>query len=118
MKDGLYEIKSQYDMSAVPGVPKGSQKGAETKQRCVSRAELERGIHAGSGCKIASARESGSNANVRMECQDGTATEIALVLNATGYDSELRTTGMQDGKAFTSVFRSQSRYLGPCPAAK
>jgi hypothetical protein len=117
LKEGLYEMKSEHDMSGVPGVPKEHHKGAETKQRCMTRAEADRGINAGKGCKIASSKESGNNANVRMECQDGTVTEMALALTPNGYTSEMKTTGKQDGKSFTSIFRSQARYLGPCPAA-
>lgn len=115
MKEGLYEMKSDHDMSGVPGVPKEHAKGSETKQRCMGRAEIERGINAGKDCKIASSKESGNNANVRMECQDGSVTEINLTLNPTGYGSEMKTTGKQDGKTFTSIFRSQAKYLGPCP---
>ena len=33
-----------------------------------------------------------------------------------GYGTEMKTTGKQDGKPFTSIFRSQAKYLGPCPA--
>jgi hypothetical protein len=115
MKEGLYELKSDHDMSGVPGVPKEHQKGSETKQRCMSKAEIERGINPGKGCKIASSKESGNDASVRMECQDGSVTEMSLTLNPNGYGSEMKATGKQDGKSFTSIFRSQARYLGPCP---
>ena len=115
VKEGLYELKTDHDMSGVPGVPKEHQKGSETKQRCVSQEELDRGIRAGRGCKVASSKESGGTATVRMECQDGTVTDMNLALNSGGYSTELKTTGKQDGKAFSSTFRSNARYLGPCP---
>lgn len=115
VKDGLYEMKTDHDMSGVPGVPKEHQKGSETKQRCVSKEELDRGIRAGRGCKVTSSKDSGNTATIRMECQDGAVTEMNLALNPGGYSTEMKTTGKQDGKAFSSTFRSAARYLGPCP---
>ncbi|HET7729011.1 MAG TPA: DUF3617 family protein [Usitatibacter sp.] len=116
VKEGMYDVKSEYDMSNVPGVPKEQAKGSQTKQRCVTKSEIDKGVSAGKGCQIASAKESGSTTTVRMECQDGSVTEMKLVFSPGGYNSEVRTTGKQEGKAFSSVFRSQAKYVGPCPA--
>jgi hypothetical protein len=115
LKEGLYEIKTDHDMSGVPGIPKEHAKGSETKQRCVSRQELDRGVRAGKDCKIASAKESGNSANVRMECKDGAVTDMKIALTGNGYATEMTTTGKQDGKAFNTSIKSQTRYLGPCP---
>ena len=115
LKDGLYEIKTDHDMTGVPGIPKEHAIGSETKQKCVSREELDRGVRAGKGCKIASANESGNNATVRMECQDGAVTEMKMALTTGGYTTVMNTSGKQDGKPFSSSFKAQTRYLGPCP---
>ena len=115
LKEGLYEIKTDHDMSGVPGIPKEHAKGSETKQRCVSRQELDRGVRAGRDCRIASARESGNSATVRMECKDGAVTDMKITLTGSGYSTEMATSGKQDGKAFSTSIKSQTRYLGPCP---
>lgn len=116
LKEGLYEIKTEHDMTGVPGIPKEHAKGSDTKQRCVSRQELDRGVRAGKGCKVASAKESGNTATVRMECQDGAVTDMKIALTGNGYATEMATSGKQDGKAFNTTIKAQTRYLGPCPA--
>ena len=116
LKEGLYEIKTDYDMSGVPDVKKEHARGSENKQLCVSRQELDRGVRAGKDCRIANAKESGNTANVRMECKDGAVTEMKIALSPNGYATEMTTSGKQDGKAFSTSIKSQTRYLGPCPA--
>ena len=114
VKEGLYEMKTEHDLSGVPGVPKEAQKGAETRQVCMTKQDTEKGIQAGKGCAVKSAKESAAGAQVRMECQDGTVTDMTIAVGGSGYTTEMKTTGKQDGKAFSSTFRSQAKYLGPC----
>lgn len=115
VREGLYEVKSEADLTGVPGIPKEAMKSTETRQRCLAKADVERGVEPGKDCRIASYRAAEGSAQVVMECKDGTSTDMKYSFSPAGFASEMRTTGKQDGKPFVSVFRSQARYLGPCP---
>ena len=114
VKEGLYEMKTEHDMSGVPGIPKEAQKGSQTRQRCISKEEIERGMQAGKDCQVKSLKDAGATSMLRMECIDGTATDMKMTFAPGGYTSEMTTSGKQDGKPFRSVFRSTAKYLGAC----
>jgi hypothetical protein len=115
VKEGLYEMKTDHDLTGVPGVPKEAAKGSETRQVCMTKQDTDKGIQAGKDCAIKSAKEGGGGAQVRMECKDGSVTDMNIAVTGSGYTTEMKTTGKQDGKAFSSHFKSTARYLGPCP---
>ena len=117
VKEGLYEVKSEADLSGVPGIPKEQMKSSETRRRCVTRQEVERGVEPGKDCKVKSYKESGPGTTVVMECQDGAVTEMKFAFAGDGFSSEMRTQGTDNGKPFVSVFRSQAKHVGACPPA-
>ena len=116
VKPGLYEVHNDVDLTGVPGVPAQSAKTSEVKQRCVGAAEIEQGIQAGKDCRVKDYRATAGDARVTMQCADGTSTDMRFAFSESGFESEMTTTGAQDGKPFRSVFRSKARLLGPCPA--
>lgn len=115
VKEGLYEVKSEADLSGVPGIPKEASKRAETRQRCLTRQDVDRGIEAGKDCEVKSYRQSASEASLVMQCSDGTSTDMKFAFNAGTFKSEMKTAGKHEGKAFVSLFRSEAKHIGPCP---
>jgi hypothetical protein len=118
VKEGLYEVKSEADLSGVPGIPKEAAKRSETKQRCLTRQDVDRGIEAGRDCEVRNYRESPGGANLVMACKDGSSTDMKFAFGGGTFTSEMRTTGKQEGKSFVSVFRSEAKHIGPCPTPK
>jgi hypothetical protein len=118
VKEGLYEVKSEVDLTGVPGIPKEEARRTETKQRCLTQQDVDRGIEAGRDCEVKSYRQAPGGANLVMACKDGSSTDMKFVFGGGTFTSEMRTTGMQEGKSFVSVFRSEAKHLGPCPAPK
>lgn len=116
VKAGLYEVVNEYDLTAVPEVPKEQAKGSEKRRRCMSEQDVARGVQPGKECEVRSYSATDAAAAMVMACKDGTTTELKYSFSAAGFASEARTTGkQQDGKPFTSLFRTQARYLGACP---
>jgi hypothetical protein len=118
VKEGLYEMKSEADLSGVPGIPKEAAKNSETRQRCLTRQYIDRGIEAGKDCEVKDYKQSAGGANILMACKDGSSTEMKFVFSGDTFSSETRTTGKDEGKSFVSLFRSNARHLGPCPQPK
>lgn len=118
VKEGLYEVKSEADLSGVPGIPKEAAKRSETKQRCLTKQDVDRGIEAGKDCEVKSYKPSPGGANIVMACKDGSSTGMKFVFGGNTFKSEMRTTGTQEGKSFVSVFRSEAKHIGPCPEPK
>jgi hypothetical protein len=118
VKEGLYEVKSEADLSGVPGIPKEAAKRSETRQRCLTKQDVERGIEAGKDCEVKSYKPSAGGANIVMACKDGSSTDMKFAFGGNTFKSEMRTTGTQEGKSFVSVFRSEAKYVGPCPEPK
>ena len=120
--EGLYEVKSEVDLTGVPGVPKDKQKSGESRSRCVTRAEIDQGISAGADCSVTKYTEAGSTTRILMSCKDGRTSDMKYTFSRDGFASETTTNGKEDGKAFVSVFRSNAKLVGPClgpaPGAK
>ena len=116
VREGLYEVKSEADLSGVPGLPKEQQaKRSETRQRCMSKAEIDRGVEAGKDCSVASYKSSANAANIVMNCKDGSTTDMKFTFAADAFTSELKTAGKDEGKPFVSIFRTNAKYVGACP---
>ena len=118
VKEGLYEVKSEADLSGVPGIPKEAARRSETRQRCLTKQDVERGIEAGKDCEVKSYKPSAGGANIVMACKDGSSTDMKFAFGGNTFKSEMRTTGTQEGKSFVSVFRSEAKHVGPCPEPK
>ena len=115
VREGLYELRNEADLSAVPGLPKEAAKKTEVRQVCLGKADIERGAEPGPDCRVTSYRPGDRAAHVVMECKDGTKTDMKYSFAADGFSSEFRTTGKEAGKDFTAIYRRQARYVGACP---
>ncbi len=116
VREGLYELRNEADLTGVPGMAKADARKSETRQRCFTKQDVERGVEAGKDCQVKSYKPTERAAHLVMQCKDGTATDMKYAFTGTGYESETRTTGKQeDGKPFAAVFRTQAKYLGACP---
>lgn len=114
IKEGLYETRTEIDMSAVPGVAKGAQKQTQTQQRCVTRAEIDKGMSSDKNCPITTHKVAGNVVEFGADCTDGSKTSMRMTFGATGYEAEMKSVGSKGGKPYQSMIRSQSRYLGAC----
>lgn len=115
--EGQYEVKSDVDLTGVPGVPRDKQKSSESRSRCVTRQEIDNGISAGGDCSITKYTESAGAARILMACKDGKASDMKYTFAPGAFTSETTTTGKEGGKAFTSIFRSSAKLVGPCLGA-
>lgn len=115
VKEGLYEVRTDVDLSGVPAVAKEKQKSTHTRQRCFAREHLERGIEAGKDCEVKSYKATDTSASIVMACKDGSVSEMKLSFKPSGFTTETRTTGKEDGKPFVAAFREEAKYAGPCP---
>jgi hypothetical protein len=115
VKPGLYENVTHSEMKGVPGVKKGQEKSTETRQRCVTQEELDKGIEFPGNCAIRKRDDTGSSVQLVAECKDGAVHEFRIAATAGGFSSEMKTVGKNpDGSAVSLAMRSESRYLGPC----
>ena len=117
IREGLYEVKSEADLTGVPGMPKEQARRSESRQRCMAKPEIERGVESGKDCSITSFKDSGSSAHLVMTCKDGATTDMKFTFAADAFTSELRTAGKDEGKPFVSIFKTSAKYVGPCPPA-
>lgn len=117
--EGQYEVKSDVDLSGVPGVPRNKQKSSETRSRCVTRQEIDQGVSAGTDCAVTSYTENDSSARIEMKCKDGKTSEMKYSFTRArdGFWSETITKGKDNGVPFVSVFRSDAKRVGPCLGA-
>jgi hypothetical protein len=115
--EGLYEVKSEVDLTGVPGVPRDKQKSTDVRSRCVTRQEIDQGISAGGDCNITSYTEAAGATRILMACKDGKKSDMKYTFAPDGFTSETTTTGKEAGAAFVSIFRSSAKRLGPCLGA-
>lgn len=115
--EGLYEVKSDIDLTGVPGVPRDKQKATETRSRCVTRQEIDQGVAAGADCSVTKYSESPGVASIVMVCKDGKSSDMKYTFSPDGFTSEITTTGKEAGAKFVSVFRSTAKRVGPCLGA-
>jgi hypothetical protein len=115
VKAGLYEQKTQSEVSGIPGVPPGQEKHVESRQRCISQAESDKGIELAPGCTLKSQVVSGNIAQFISECRDGAVHDMKITTTATGFTSDMKSEGKgRDGAPFALTMHSESRYIGPC----
>ena len=115
VKEGLYEVVREHEITGIPGIPKEAQKGSERRTHCMKKDDIERAVQPGQGCSVKGVKQSPTKVSIAMACADGTTTDLDMTFNPAGYTTDMRTKGMQDGKPFTSRFRSTAKFLGACP---
>jgi len=115
VKPGLYENQVTSELSGLPGVPAEQQKSTETQHKCVTSADIDKGIDLPAGCTIKTLDETASGMHATAECRDGSTSEFRIAATDSGFSSEFKSTGMgRDGKPFFARLRTEGKYLGPC----
>lgn len=111
---GLYRQVSVTEMKGM-GLPKEQEKETETKDRCVTSAELAKGVDMRTDCTVKKNEQTASGAHIVMQCKDGSLNEYRLAKSAGGYSSEIKSEGKSpDGKPFAMSMKMEGKYLGPC----
>lgn len=114
VKPGMYETKAYNDLSGMPGVPKEQQKTTETHTRCVTAAEVDKGVELRSDCKVKDFRQTAASFEIVSQCPDGSLQELRIASTATGFSSVVKSASKEKGKEHSMTMRTESRYLGAC----
>jgi hypothetical protein len=114
VKPGMYETKAYNDLSGMPGIPKDQQKTTETHTRCVTAAEVDKGVELRSDCKVKDFRQTASSFEIVSRCPDGSLQELRIAATPTGFSSVVKSESKEKGKAHNMTMRTESRYLGAC----
>ena len=120
MKPGMYEMKMDMDMGAIPGMPPGMGKQSHTMQHCVTEQDMEKGAFSrgrdgksASDCKIENMKTSGNTATYTMVCPQMKA-DNKITFNGNGYVMDMKMNMDQGGKPMTMNQHVESKYIGPC----
>jgi hypothetical protein len=114
VKPGMYETKAYNDLSGMPGVPKEQQKTTETHTRCVTAAEVDKGVELRSDCKVKDFKQTAASFEIVSTCPDGSLQELRIATTATGFSSVVKSESREKGKEHNMTMRTESRYLGAC----
>jgi hypothetical protein len=115
VKPGMYEQKDETVMRGYEGIPAANEKSTETKKRCVSQAEIDKGVELRKDCKFTQVKESANAVHYSGTCPGGTKDDFSLETTATGFKSRLSSVGKNAaGKPMEMSMVSEAKYLGPC----
>lgn len=123
MKPGLYEMKMDMDMGAVPGMPPGMAKQSHTIQHCVTEQDLEKGAFSrgrdgknpNESCEVKNMNVSGNTATYTMVCtQPKMTADNRITFNSGGYVMDMKMAMDQGGRMMNMSQHVESRLLGPC----
>ncbi|HUP97049.1 MAG TPA: DUF3617 family protein [Usitatibacter sp.] len=113
LKPGMYEFKTLTEMSGVTS-SKQQEKSTETEKRCVTPAEVDKGVELRKDCKVTTFKETGTSFEVISQCPDGSVQEMRVAVTSSGFTSEVKAESKQKGKEHHMLMRSEARYLGAC----
>ena len=122
MKEGLYEMKVEMDMSGIPGMPKGMGNRTTTATHCVTAKDIEDGAamrpgkEAGGDCEVKDFKMSGDTASYQMVCKGATqmTADAKMTFVSNGYDMDLKMNMNQGGQVMNMNQKIQSRRVGDC----
>lgn len=114
LKPGLYEMTVEADMTGMPGVPKDKALHKETRQKCITQQEVDKGIENDPNCPMTAFAAAGNRISVAARCKDGAALETTMLFSPGGYTAEMKVSGMHEGKKVASTHRMTTKYLGAC----
>lgn len=124
MKPGMYEMKMDMDMGAIPGMPPGMGKQSHTIQHCVTEQDLEKGAFSrgrdGKGpnenCEVKNMNVSGNTATYQMVCtQPKMTADNKITFSGNGYVMDMKMSMDQGGGHMMNMNQHvESRLLGPC----
>lgn len=113
VKPGMYEFKTLTEMGGVTS-SKQQEKTTETEKRCVTAAEVDKGVELRKDCKVTTFKEAATSFEVISQCPDGSLQEMRVAITASGFTSEIKAASKQKGKEHNMLMRSEARYLGAC----
>ena len=122
MKEGLYEMTMNMEMSAMEGMPQGMKMPSSKTQHCITKKDIEEGSQkmlgqngkrgeASSECEIKNFTMSGDTASYKMVCAGEMKIDGTMTFTATGYKGASKIT---IDKEESMKMASESRYLGAC----
>ncbi len=124
MKPGMYEMKMDMDMGAVPGMPPGMGKQSHTMQHCVTQEDLDKGAFSrgrdGKGgpnesCEVKNMKVSGNTATYQMECTKPKMTaDNRITFTGDGYTMDMKMAMDQGGRMMNMSQHIESKLIGPC----
>ena len=114
LKPGLYEMTVDTDMGNMPGVPKDKVKSTETRRKCITQQDVDKGIEPDPNCPMTAYAQAGNQVSTSSICKDGAALDSKMTFNPNGYLAEMKVSGTIEGKKVGSAHRMTTKYLGPC----
>lgn len=114
IKPGLYKQTAVHEMKGM-GVPKEQEKGTETIERCVTKAEVDKGLEMRGDCTVKKEEVTASAIHMVAQCKDGSMNEVRMAQMPGGYNMEMKSAGKgPDGKPFSMNMKLEAKYIGPC----
>ena len=123
VKEGLYEMKMEMDMSGIPGMPKGMGSRTTTMTHCVTAKDIDDGKVArpsgregGGDCEIKDFKMSGNTASYQMVCKGASqmTADAKMTFMDNGYDMDMKMAMNQGGQVMNMNQKIQSRRIGDC----
>jgi hypothetical protein len=121
VREGLYEMRTETDMSGVPSIDKSLPVQVATGRQCVRAGDVESGAFtrghkaAESLCRLDGLQVSAEGASWTMRCDDMDS-EVRMAFRDDGWTMELRTTSIEGPKKtqrYTTTQKLTARRLGP-----
>lgn len=123
-KAGMYEYKTEMEMSGVPGMPPGMGKQNVTMQHCITQEDIDKGQMSkgrdgrSNDCQIKNMQTSGSSASYTMACETPRhmTADVKIAFAGDGYhmDMKMNMTEPKNGQAMNMTQHLDAKYLGAC----
>jgi hypothetical protein len=124
VKPGLYEYKSQMDMSNVPGMPQGMAPPPMTFTRCLTEEDIAKGAmnrnprdpSSGTECEFKNVNTTGNRTSYTMVCTGKSKMTADMVMTFTGdgWNGDMTMNMDQNGRQMTMKQHMETRYKGAC----
>ena len=127
MKEGLYEVTVNMEMSGVQGMPQGMKMPGTTVQHCITKKDIEEGnqkMLGGGGprgempkdCEMKDFKISGDTASYKMVCTGENKMEIdsTMTFTGTGYKAVQKMKMNQGGQVMNMNSNIESKFIGAC----
>ena len=120
VKEGLYEMRTETDLSGVPGIDRSLPPQVVTGRQCVRPGDVESGAFtrghkaAESQCRIEGLQVAAEGASWAMRCDD-LDSEVTMAFRGDGWSMDLRTTSIEGPKKlqrYTTTQKLTARWVG------
>ena len=123
-KAGLYEYKTEMDMSGMPGMPPGMGHQNLTFQHCLTQEDIDKGAMSknrdgtNNDCQIKNLSTTGSSASYSMACtkprQMNADVKIDFVSDGFHMDMKMNMADPRSGQPMNMAQKMDAKYLGAC----